>query len=96
MQKEVSINNTLLMIQYIPNMLDVAQDNNTTFYNLEQICKKNQIELAPNPINLLSLNQSGFDLNEFYFVSDGHWTPKAHEVVAMSASIHLNEIFNKR
>ena len=90
MKKVSNSNNAQLIIQYIPNMLDVAQENKKTYNHLQKICNERDIYLAPDPIDILSPKTS--QLNDFYYVTDGHWTPEAHKIAAKLTSLYITEI----
>ncbi len=94
-QKRAELYNALCIIQYIPNMLDLVQKNNNTYYRLERLCVQHKIPLAPNPIDLLLYHtKNSLNISDFYFVVDGHWTPKSHEIAAIATANFLAEIID--
>ncbi|MFQ5633077.1 MAG: hypothetical protein ACE5I1_30280 [bacterium] len=87
----------LCLVIYIPNMLDMAQKNDATYKKLQAICGRNSLSLAPNPIALFHSGTKDFNVADFYYSGDGHWTARAHEIVAEStAQFLIDEFYAKK
>ena len=74
-------------------MLDRAQKNDATYKKLQAICGRNSLSLAPNPIALFHSGTKDFNVADFYYSGDGHWTARAHEIVAESTAQFLIDEF---
>ncbi|MFQ5605991.1 MAG: hypothetical protein ACE5HS_22190 [bacterium] len=81
----------LFAIQYIPNMLDVIQNNLNPYDRLSAICDQRGIPIAPNPIELFNPSVASGKISDYYYTGDGHWTTQAHEVAARFAAKFIAE-----
>ena len=79
------------VIQYVPNMLDFIKSDSSSFIRLREICELQNIILAPNPIDIFNTKKKENNLNisDFYYLVDGHWTDKAHQIVANTTAEYL-------
>jgi hypothetical protein len=71
-----------LVLQYCPNLLDIARSNDKVYNKLEKLGRRNRIAVAPNPITVFHNQKSNFSIGDYYFLVDGHWTEEAHRVCA--------------
>jgi hypothetical protein len=85
--------NAEFVIQYIPNMFDCIKNDSSSFLRLQDICDLRNILLAPNPIDLFrsSKAEDAFAIGDYYYLGDGHWTAKAHQVIAHEMALFLSE-----
>lgn len=86
LQKTAAAQGAMFAIQYVPNMLDVARRDSAAFMHLKKTCAAGNIPLAPNPISLFNPPEQKANLGDFYFLVDGHWTARAHQVAAAATA----------
>lgn len=82
MKNEAQLNGAKFIIQYIPNMIDVAQQNHQAFRKLQKFVDSQQMFIAPDPITLFRQKQRPFSMDRFYYLVDGHWKAGAHRLAA--------------